>query len=88
MVLATEQLCCGNELVALAPKASRVLRRVVEDRGQLVSKAELLRAGWEKNDVGASRSGWRRQPRMAFRLRIAYGFQVRPGSEGEVGCGA
>ncbi len=33
------------------PKAFAVLRRLVEDRGQLVSKEELLRAGWAKTHV-------------------------------------
>ncbi len=49
--LATERLSCGGEVVALTPKAFGVLRRLVEDRGQLVSKAELLRAGWAKTHV-------------------------------------
>src|SRR5213075_2070338 len=47
----TERLSCGNEVVALTPKAFGVLRRLVEERGQLVSKAELLRAGWAKTHV-------------------------------------
>jgi DNA-binding winged helix-turn-helix (wHTH) protein/tetratricopeptide (TPR) repeat protein len=47
----TEQLLCGNEVVALTPKALAVLRRLVEDGGQLVSKEELLRAGWAKTHV-------------------------------------
>ena len=46
--LATEQLLCGDEVVALTPKACAVLRRLVEDSGQLVTKEELLRAGWAK----------------------------------------
>src|SRR5512135_3559666 len=49
--LATEQLLCGDEVVALTPKAFTVLRRLVEDSGQLVTKAELLRAGWAKTHV-------------------------------------
>src|SRR5207253_133098 len=49
--LAEQQLWCGNELVGLTPKAFAVLRRLVEDRGQLVSKEELLRAGWAKTHV-------------------------------------
>src|SRR6185503_3403654 len=48
----TEQLCCGGEVVAITPKAFAVLRRLVEDAGQLVSKAELLGAGWAKTHVG------------------------------------
>src|SRR5512139_1568920 len=49
--LATRQLLCGDEVVALTPKAFTVLRRLVEDGGQLVSKEELLRAGWAKTHV-------------------------------------
>jgi DNA-binding winged helix-turn-helix (wHTH) protein len=49
--LATEQLLCGDEVVALTPKAFTVLRRLVEDSGQLVTKEELLRAGWAKTHV-------------------------------------
>jgi DNA-binding winged helix-turn-helix (wHTH) protein len=49
--LSTEQLWCGDEVVALTPKAFGVLRRLVEDRGQLVSKEELLRAGWANTHV-------------------------------------
>src|SRR4249920_1741004 len=51
--LATEQLLCGDEVVALTPKAFAVLRRLVEDAGQLVTKEELLRAGWAKTHVSA-----------------------------------
>jgi DNA-binding winged helix-turn-helix (wHTH) protein/tetratricopeptide (TPR) repeat protein len=46
-----EQLLCGGEVVALTPKAFTVLRRLVEDGGQLVTKEELLRAGWAKTHV-------------------------------------
>src|SRR5947207_14480802 len=49
--LANEQLVCDGEVVALTPKAFAVLRRLVEDGGQLVSKEELLRAGWPKTHV-------------------------------------
>ena len=49
--LAKEQLLCSGEVVALTPKAFAVLRRLVEDGGQLVSKEELLRAGWAKTHV-------------------------------------
>src|SRR5580765_1442930 len=49
--LATEQLLCGDEVVALTPKAFTVLRRLVEDGGQVVTKEELLRAGWAKTHV-------------------------------------
>jgi len=49
--LTAEQLLEGGEVVALTPKAFAVLRRLVEDGGQLVSKEELLRAGWAKTHV-------------------------------------
>jgi predicted ATPase len=49
--LTVEQLLCGGQVVALNPKAFAVLRRLVEDGGRLVSKAELLRAGWGKTHV-------------------------------------
>ena len=45
------RLWCGGEVVALTPKAFAVLRRLVEDGGQLVSKEDLLRAGWAKTHV-------------------------------------
>src|SRR5512147_1858900 len=47
----SQQLWCRDEVVALTPKASAVLRRLVEEGGQLVSKEELLRTGWEKTHV-------------------------------------
>ena len=49
--LTSERLWCRDEVVALTPKAFAVLRRLVEDRGQLVTKEELLRAGWAKTHV-------------------------------------
>src|SRR5512144_1494691 len=49
--LAKEKLLCGGEVVALTPKAFAVLRRLVEDGGQLVSKEALLQAGWAKTHV-------------------------------------
>lgn len=49
--LTGERLCCRDEVVALTPKAFAVLRRLVEDGGQLVSKEDLLRAGWAKTHV-------------------------------------
>ena len=49
--LAKEQLLCGGEVVGLTPKAFAVLRRLVEDGGQLVSKEDLLQAGWAKTHV-------------------------------------
>ncbi len=49
--LASGRLRYRDEVAALTPKAFAVLRRLVEDRGQLVSKEELLRAGWAKTHV-------------------------------------
>ena len=49
--LDNEQLVCGGEVAALTPKAFAVLRRLVEGGGQLVTKEELLRAGWGKTHV-------------------------------------
>ena len=49
--LAKEQLFCSGEVVALTPKAFVVLRRLVDDGGQLVSKEQLLQAGWPKTHV-------------------------------------
>src|SRR5712691_2403506 len=49
--LANEQLVCDGEVVALTPKAFAVLRRLLEDGGQLVTKEELLRAGWANTHV-------------------------------------
>ncbi len=49
--LANEQLLCSGEVVALTPKAFAILRRLVDDGGQLVSKEELLLAGWPKTHV-------------------------------------
>jgi DNA-binding winged helix-turn-helix (wHTH) protein len=49
--LTEEQLLCGGQVVALNPKAFAVLRRLVEDGGRLVTKAELLQAGWGKTHV-------------------------------------
>jgi DNA-binding winged helix-turn-helix (wHTH) protein/tetratricopeptide (TPR) repeat protein len=49
--LATNQLLCSGEEVALTPKAFAVLRRLVEGGRQVVSKEELLRAGWAKTHV-------------------------------------
>src|SRR5262245_53220522 len=49
--LSSEQLRCRDEVVALTPKAFAVLRRLVEERGQLVRKEELLQAGWAKTHV-------------------------------------
>jgi DNA-binding winged helix-turn-helix (wHTH) protein/tetratricopeptide (TPR) repeat protein len=49
--LASEQLLCDGEVVSLTPKAFAVLRRLIEDGGQLVSKDELLHAGWANTHV-------------------------------------
>src|SRR4029450_11272166 len=49
--LANEQLVCDGEAVPLTPKAFTVLRRLVEEGGQLVTKAELLRAAWADTHV-------------------------------------
>src|SRR5262249_18454971 len=49
--LAKERLLCGDEVVALTPKAFAVLRRLVEEGGQLVTKEELFRAGWAETHV-------------------------------------
>src|SRR5438552_11575221 len=49
--LTSERLWYRDEVAPLTPKAFAVLRRLVEDRGQLVSKEELLRAGWPKTHV-------------------------------------
>jgi DNA-binding winged helix-turn-helix (wHTH) protein/tetratricopeptide (TPR) repeat protein len=49
--LANERLVCDGQVVPLTPKAFAVLRRLVEQGGQLVTKAELLRAGWADTHV-------------------------------------
>ena len=49
--LTNERLVCDGEVVALTPKAFAVLRRLVEGGGKLVTKAELLRAGWVDTHV-------------------------------------
>src|SRR5689334_3491825 len=49
--VANEQLLHDGDVVALTPKAFAVLRRLVEDGGQVVSKEELLRAGWANTHV-------------------------------------
>src|SRR5207247_9230721 len=51
LALANDQLVCDGEVVALTPKAFAVLRRLLEDGGQLVTKEELLRAGWANTHV-------------------------------------
>src|SRR5256885_4720075 len=42
----------GAEMVALTPKAFAVLRYLVDHRGRLVSKDELLQALWPETVVG------------------------------------
>src|SRR5215470_16086057 len=49
--LGAQRLLEGDEVVALTPKAFAVLRRLVEEGGQLVTKEELLRAGWAETHV-------------------------------------
>src|SRR4029453_9462581 len=49
--LANERLLHEGEVVPLAPKAFVVLRRLVEEGGQVVTKKELLRAGWANTHV-------------------------------------
>src|SRR5262245_66341175 len=44
--LANEQLLHDGDVVPLTPKAFAVLRRLVEDAGQLVKKDDLLRSVW------------------------------------------
>src|SRR5262245_59297314 len=49
--LPAQRLWCAGSLVPLSPKAFAVLRRLVEESGQLVSKEELFRAGWANTHV-------------------------------------
>src|SRR5215831_13739477 len=49
--LANEQLLHEGDVVALTPKAFAVLRRLVEDAGQLVRKDDLLRSVWRDTHV-------------------------------------
>ena len=49
--LRAEQLLCADDVVPLTPKAFAVLRRLVEEGGQLVSKEDLLHAGWATTHV-------------------------------------
>src|SRR5947207_3532558 len=49
--LTSQRLWYRDEVAPLTPKAFAVLRRLVEDRGQVVFKEELLRAGWAKTHV-------------------------------------
>src|SRR5262245_22636426 len=49
--LANEQLLQDGEAVPLTPKAFAVLRRLVEDAGQLVKKEELFASVWRDTHV-------------------------------------
>src|SRR5215510_4659749 len=49
--LANEQLLHDGDVVPLTPKAFAVLRRLVEDAGQLVKKDDLLRSVWRDTHV-------------------------------------
>src|SRR5215831_10980954 len=49
--LANERLLHDGDVVALTPKAFAVLRRLVEDAGQLVKKDDLLRSVWRDTHV-------------------------------------
>jgi len=47
-----ERLWRGVETVSLRPKAFAVLRHLVEHRGELVTKQQLLEAVWPSTFVG------------------------------------
>jgi DNA-binding winged helix-turn-helix (wHTH) protein len=49
--LETEKLLRGDEVLRLGPKAFAVLRMLVERRGEVVRRAELLRAVWPETHV-------------------------------------
>jgi len=49
--LANERLLRDGDVVPLTPKAFAVLRRLVEDAGQLVRKDDLLRSVWRDTHV-------------------------------------
>src|SRR5262245_1674046 len=49
--LTNERLLHDGDVVSLTPKAFAVLRRLVEDRGQLVKKDDLLRSVWRDTHV-------------------------------------
>ncbi len=49
--LVNERVLRDGKVVALTPKAFTVLRRLAQDAGELVTKAELLRAGWARTHV-------------------------------------
>src|SRR5262245_54966839 len=49
--LGNERLLYDGDLVPLTPKAFAVLRRLVEDAGQLVRKDDLLRSVWRDTHV-------------------------------------
>jgi DNA-binding winged helix-turn-helix (wHTH) protein/tetratricopeptide (TPR) repeat protein len=50
--IADERLWRGGQAIALTPKALAVLRYLVEHRGRLVTKDELLNSGWSGVHVG------------------------------------
>src|SRR5499425_3341888 len=49
--LANERLLHDGDVVPLTPKAFAVLRRLVEDAGQLVKKDDLMRSVWPDTHV-------------------------------------
>src|SRR5499425_1118705 len=49
--LANERLLLDGDLVPLTPKAFAVLRRLIEDAGQLVRKEDLFRSVWRDTHV-------------------------------------
>src|SRR5215813_10898499 len=49
--LTNERLLHNGDVVSLTPKAFAVLRRLVEDGGQLVKKDDLLRSAWRDTHV-------------------------------------
>ena len=49
---ANEQLLHDSDVVSLTPKTFAVLRRLVEDAGQLVKKDDLLRSVWRDTPTG------------------------------------
>src|SRR5215813_8213737 len=49
--LSNERLLHDGDVVPLTPKAFAVLRRLVEDAGQLVKKDDLLRSVWRDTHV-------------------------------------
>src|SRR5262249_22044476 len=56
--LANERLLHDGDVVSLTPKAFAVLRRLVEDAGQLVKKDDLLRSVWRDTHVSDGGLRW------------------------------